>query len=128
VRDKLNNINEKLNAIDDIIKEIEAFTHKHTELFEALNQKFPNIEQFSNALKDANELYMFVEGLKEYAKTCSNEIKSIELLLASKNEEEAKTKEIKQTITEALLKINVLNDEASLKQELSLLISKIGDR
>jgi uncharacterized protein YoxC len=109
---KFDIIDEKLKTIKELTKEIEAFTHKQSELFEVLNQKFPKIEQFSNALKDANELFMFVEHLTECADVSLKEIKNIQLSLGAQETERKKDEEVK----------------AALIEELKLILSKLERR
>ncbi|MDR0762775.1 MAG: hypothetical protein LBF13_07000 [Campylobacteraceae bacterium] len=60
-------LNRKLKGIKNSIAEIENFTHKQLELFEVLSKKFPNIEQFTNALKEAQELQNYTKYLQNEA-------------------------------------------------------------
>jgi predicted nucleic acid-binding Zn-ribbon protein len=82
-------IREKLTAMRELSHEVEIFTHKQTELFDALNQKFPKIEQFSNALKDAHELQMFTDHLTLTA----DEIEAAVLSFVASMQKERKTME-----------------------------------
>ncbi|MDR3345697.1 MAG: hypothetical protein LBS73_00845 [Campylobacteraceae bacterium] len=103
---KFDIVNEKLNTIKELNKEIEAFMHKQSELFAVLNEKFPKIEQFSNALKDANELFMFIENITECADTSLDELKNIQLLYVSEREKEEEARAVlKEKLKLILLKI-----------------------
>jgi hypothetical protein len=126
-QEKFNSLNEKLEFIKESTREIENFTHKQTELFAVLHKKFPTIEQFSNALKDAEELFGLIEDLQKDADICLDGIKEIQndqLIEFQKNRE---TKEIKTLLYQISLQVDEINDISSLQEQLRTILKQVGE-
>ncbi|MDR0407691.1 MAG: hypothetical protein LBH45_02060 [Campylobacteraceae bacterium] len=119
-------IREKLSSIKEIIVGVENFTHQQTELFEALNDKFPNIEQFSNALRDANELLMFVENIQSDANACVEHLKSLQNDYVSEFQKYSKISEINKSLNDISSSLDSADDIDVIKQELEEFLLKIG--
>ncbi|MDR1460689.1 MAG: hypothetical protein LBI78_03515 [Campylobacteraceae bacterium] len=119
-------IREKLSSIKEVTVGIENFTHKQTELFEALNDKFPNIEQFSNALRDANELLMFAESIQADADTCIEHLRSFQNDYVSEFQKKSKIIKINKVLNGISLELDNTDSIDVIKQELEELLSKIG--
>ncbi|MDR2080785.1 MAG: hypothetical protein LBP54_02715 [Campylobacteraceae bacterium] len=103
----------KLNIIKDSMAEIENFARKQSELFEVLSRKFPNIEQFTNALKEAHELQERMNHLEAEAAICA---RTVGILSAKLNSEKNTLKEKQETVhmlIETLSKIDGM-DETTL--------------
>ncbi|MDR2100651.1 MAG: hypothetical protein LBP40_07500 [Campylobacteraceae bacterium] len=102
----------KLDMIKGLMVEIENFAHKQSELFEVLSRKFPNIAQFTNALKEAHELQECTKQLKSQADICTQ---SVNILSARFDSEKNMLKEKQESvriIIETLSKAESMNETA----------------
>ncbi|MDR2341900.1 MAG: hypothetical protein LBD84_02515 [Campylobacteraceae bacterium] len=117
-------VREKLNSIKEITIGVENFTHKQTELFEALNSKFPNIEQFSNALRDANELLMFAESIQFDIDACLEHLEQLQNAYNLESQKYLKIGDIKKTLDDISSEFNKINDLDIAKKELLKVGSK----
>jgi adenosine/AMP kinase len=125
-QNSFNLIIERLNSIKEITVGVENFTYKQTELFEALNGKFPNIEQFSNALRDANELLMFVENIQSDANICIENVKQLHNIHIAELQKQSKINSINQTLNSISSKLNDIDELDNIEQGLELLLLKVG--
>ncbi|MDR1284907.1 MAG: hypothetical protein LBJ88_01755 [Campylobacteraceae bacterium] len=125
---KFDVIREKLGSIKEITVGVENFTHKQTELFEALNDKFPNIEQFSNALRDANELLMFVESIQTDTNTCMEYLKSLQDDYAAEFQKRSKINKTNKILNNISSELDNADDIDTIKQKLEELLLKIGHK
>jgi cell fate (sporulation/competence/biofilm development) regulator YmcA (YheA/YmcA/DUF963 family) len=124
-QDIFGSIHEKLNSIKEIIVGIENFTHKQTELFEALNNKFPHIEQFSNALRDANELLMFTESIQADTNSCIEHLEELQSSYMSELQKQSKIKSINKTLSEISSKLDNVDEIDVIKQEIESVFLKV---
>ncbi|MDR0666597.1 MAG: hypothetical protein LBF71_04210 [Campylobacteraceae bacterium] len=124
-------LNKKLKGIKNSIAEIENFTHKQSELFEVLSKKFPNIEQFTNALKEAQELQNCAKYLQNEADAS---VQTLDVLSSKLNAQKTALNSqkiiLKEKINTRRIVIDILNkiddmDEHSINN-LKKLLS--GDR
>ncbi|MDR2635381.1 MAG: hypothetical protein LBC08_00975 [Campylobacteraceae bacterium] len=103
-------LNEKLKGIKNSVVEIENFTHKQFELFEVLSKKFPSIAQFTNALKEAEELQECTQYLQEEAE---ESIKTLDILISKLNTQKtalnAQKVILKEKISTRKIVIDILN-------------------
>jgi chromosome segregation ATPase len=112
----------KLDAIKGSMVEIENFARKQSELFEVLSRKFPNIEQFTNALKEAHELQEHTKRLEAEANIC---VRTVSILSARLNSEKNALKEKQKIIhilIETLSKVDGM-DETTLNNLKKLISS-----
>ncbi|MDR0579866.1 MAG: hypothetical protein LBG21_04620 [Campylobacteraceae bacterium] len=117
-QNKFDIVHEKLNSIKGITISVENFTHKQTELFEALNSKFPNIEQFSNALKDANELLVFAKNIQSDVDICLEHLEQLQNANNLESQKYLKIGDIKRTLDDISLEFDKINNLDIAKQEL----------
>ncbi|MDR2789959.1 MAG: hypothetical protein LBB59_03175 [Campylobacteraceae bacterium] len=112
----------KLNIIKGSMVEIENFARKQSELFAVLSRKFPNIEQFTNALKEAHELQERAKYLETETNICARSAGVLSAKLSSeknilKEKEEAvrilkEKEEIMHILAETLSKIESMDETA----------------
>jgi adenosine/AMP kinase len=119
-------MHEKLNSIKEIVVGVENFTHKQTELFEVLNAKFPHIEQFSIALRDANELLMFVENIQIYANDCIEHLKKMKEACEAEIQKQMMIKDMNKMLNKVSSELYDIDELDVIKKELDLLLLKIG--
>ncbi|MDR3178030.1 MAG: hypothetical protein LBT96_03500 [Campylobacteraceae bacterium] len=117
-------IRERLNSIKEVTAGVENFTHKQTELFEALNNKFPSIEQFSNALRDANELLMFAEGIQSDIDICLQHLEQLQNAYVLEIQQYSKITEIKKTLNDISSELDGVSDIDTMRKELLKVASK----
>jgi hypothetical protein len=103
-------LSEKLKGIKNSVAEIENFTHKQLELFVVLSKKFPSIEQFTNALKEARELQDCTKYLKNETDIS---IQTLSVLLSNLNTQKtalnAQKIMLKEKIHTRRMVIDILN-------------------
>ncbi|MDR1007809.1 MAG: hypothetical protein LBL65_04495 [Campylobacteraceae bacterium] len=120
-------LNEKLKGIKNSVIEIENFTHKQSELFEVLSEKFPNIEQFTNALQEARELQECTKYLQNEADASVQTLDTLLLKLSSqKTALNAQKIILKEKISTRRIVIDILSkiddmDEAGINNLKKLL-------
>ncbi|MDR1975866.1 MAG: hypothetical protein LBQ18_02610 [Campylobacteraceae bacterium] len=110
MENEFDTLSAKLDSIKSSIAEIENFTHKQSELFEVLSRRFPNIEQFTNALKEAHELQ---DSAKRLGADSENAAQIIHDLPIKLNVQKAALKEksdIRQALIEILGKIESMDE------------------
>ncbi|MDR1614583.1 MAG: hypothetical protein LBS26_03335 [Campylobacteraceae bacterium] len=101
----------KLNIIKSSIVEIENFTHKQSELFEVLSRRFPNIEQFTNAFKEAHELRESTKRLEAETNLCAQFVTALSTKINAEKNLLKEKKETERLLIEIISKIDNMDEK-----------------
>ncbi|MFV0480876.1 MAG: hypothetical protein ACK5LP_02720 [Campylobacteraceae bacterium] len=116
VSSKILSLKDRLTNLAGVSTKIETFANKQAELFKILNEKFPNIQQFSNALKDANAL---LQTTKDIGYLTSESVKDLDVLSDDiKKEFEDINRQLQNRDNETNELIQMKEDELNTQLEL----------